>query len=307
MVLEATMIVVDNSESSRNGDYVPSRWEAQSDAVNLIFSAKTQANPESSVGLMSMGGKGPEVLVTLTTDFGKVLDGIHRTKIRGSTHLATGIQIAGLALKHRQNKSQRQRIIVFTCSPIEESEKDLVKLAKRMKKNNISIDFIAFGDLEPDNTKKLEVFNENIKGGDGSHLAIIPPGPSLLSDTLVTTPILSADGVAPRGGGTEEGGAESGGGGGFEFGVDPSTDPELALALRMSMEEEKARQEKEGKKDEPKGESLEGIPEENQPLLDGRGEASGSGGDKMDEDKKESNESREEKEGNGDGDKMDTA
>lgn len=257
---------------------------------------------------MSMGGKGPEVLVTLTTDFGKVLDGIHRTKIRGSTHLATGIQIAGLALKHRQNKSQRQRIIVFTCSPIEESEKDLVKLAKRMKKNNISIDFIAFGDLEPDNTKKLEVFNENIKGGDGSHLAIIPPGPSLLSDTLVTTPILSADGVAPRGGGAEEGGADSGGGG-FEFGVDPSTDPELALALRLSMEEEKARQEKEGEKDEPKGESLEGIPEENQSLLESQGEASGSHGDKMDEDKKESSEPREEKkkDGDGDGDKMDTA
>lgn len=74
----------------------PSRWEAQADAVNLIFGAKTQANPESSVGLMSMGGKGPEVLVTLTTDFGKVLDGMHRTKIRGSTHLATGIQIAGV-------------------------------------------------------------------------------------------------------------------------------------------------------------------------------------------------------------------
>lgn len=75
----------------------PSRWEAQSDAVNLIFSAKTQSNPESSVGLMSMGGKGPEVLVTLTTDFGKILDGIHRTKIRGRAHLATGIQIAGVS------------------------------------------------------------------------------------------------------------------------------------------------------------------------------------------------------------------
>jgi 26S proteasome regulatory subunit N10 len=45
-----------------------------------------------------MGGKGPEVLVTLTTDFGKVLDGIHRTKIRGTTHLATGIQIAGVRI-----------------------------------------------------------------------------------------------------------------------------------------------------------------------------------------------------------------
>ena len=74
----------------------PSRWEAQADAVNMIFSAKTQANPESSVGLMNMAGKGPEVLVTLTTDFGKVLDGMHRTKIKGRTHLATAIQVAGV-------------------------------------------------------------------------------------------------------------------------------------------------------------------------------------------------------------------
>lgn len=98
MVLEAVMVVVDNSESSRNGDYTPTRYEAQSDAVSWIFSTITQANPESSVGLMSMGGKGPEVLVTLTTDHGKILDGLHRTKtkIRGSSHLATGIQIAGV-------------------------------------------------------------------------------------------------------------------------------------------------------------------------------------------------------------------
>ncbi|KAL9073923.1 MAG: hypothetical protein Q9161_002544 [Pseudevernia consocians] len=282
MVLEATMIVLDNSESSRNGDYVPSRWEAQADAVNLIFSAKTQANPESSVGLMNMAGKGPEMLVTLTTDFGKLLDGMHRTKIRGSTHLATAIQIAGLALKHRQNKSQRQRIIVFTCSPIDEDEKNLVKLARKMKKNNVSIDFIAFGDLDPENTKKLEAFNENIKGGDGSHLEIIQPGPSLLSDHIISTPILAGEGLAPRGG---DNGGEAGGdagGGGFDFGVDPSADPELALALRMSMEEEKARQEKEGKAEEASKEpTLEGIPEEggsleSQPLLNAGGEASGT-------------------------------
>jgi len=91
------MIVVDNSESSRNGDYTPTRFEAQADAVNIIFQNVVQGNPESSVGLMSMGGKGPEVLVTLTTDQGKILDGLHRTKkkIRGSAHLATGIQVAG--------------------------------------------------------------------------------------------------------------------------------------------------------------------------------------------------------------------
>ena len=58
MVLEATMIVIDNSEYMRNGDYTPSRFAAQSDAVNLLFNAKTQSNPENTVGLMTMGGQG---------------------------------------------------------------------------------------------------------------------------------------------------------------------------------------------------------------------------------------------------------
>ena len=203
-----------------------------------------------------------------------------------------------LALKHRQNKSQRQRIIVFTCSPIHEEENELIKLAKAMKKTNVSVDFVAFGDLAAPNTKKLETFNENVKSGDGSHLAIIPPGPMLISDQLVSTPILGGDGTSTRGQDGAAGGADaSGGGDGFEFGVDPSADPELALALRMSMEEERARQEKEEKaKQAASKDMMECIPEEggeNQPLLDKNGEASGSGGP---EPKKED-----------DDDKMDTA
>ena len=152
-----------------------------------------------------------------------------------------------------------------------------------MKKTNVSVDFVAFGDLAAPSTKKLEVFNENVKSGDGSHLAIIPPGPMLISDQLITTPILGGDGTSTRGqDGTAGGGEASGGGEGFEFGVDPSTDPELALALRMSMEEERARQEKEEKaKQAASKEKMEGIPEEggeNEPLLDQNGEPSGSGG-----------------------------
>ncbi|KAI9888643.1 MAG: hypothetical protein M1814_006583 [Vezdaea aestivalis] len=253
---------------------VPTRFQAQADTVNLIFHSKTNANPESSVGLMSMGGGGPEVLVTLTTDFGKILDGIHRTKIRGGTHLATGIQIAGLALKHRQNRSQRQRIIVFVCSPITEDEKTLTTLAKKMKKNKVSIDFVVFGDLESDNTKKLEAFSQNVKGAEGSHMEVVAPGPNLLSDVLRGTPILEGEG-AMNGGGTGEGGAGGDeGASAFEFGVDPSADPELAVALKMSYEEEKLRQEREKKeREEAEKDSkpnLEGIREEDeaQPLLD---------------------------------------
>ncbi|EQB54971.1 von Willebrand factor type A domain-containing protein [Colletotrichum gloeosporioides Cg-14] len=289
MVLEAVMVVVDNSESSRNGDYQPTRFDSQADAVNVIFQTITNGNPESSVGLMSMGGKGPEVLVTLTTDQGKILDGLHRTKtkIKGSSHLATGIQVAGLALKHRQNKSQRQRIIVFVCSPIEEEEKKLVQLAKKMKKGNISVDFVLFGDLDDDDTqKKLQAFNESVKGGEGSHLVVIPPSSKLLSDQLISSPILLGDAA----GGSGSGGMESGGGGNFgEFDFDPAMDPELALALRMSMEDEKARQEKKAREEADaagKG-SLNDIKEEgeNAPLLNKDGGESSKKNDKKDDDR----------------------
>ncbi|KAJ5765980.1 uncharacterized protein N7511_003596 [Penicillium nucicola] len=272
MSLEATMIIVDNSESSRNGDYTSTRWQSQVDAVSIIHSVKMRVHPQSAVGLMSMGGKGPEVLSTFTSDFGAILAGLHETKIHGTSHLSSSIQVAALALKHRMEKSQRQRIIVFSCSPIEEDEKTLVKLAKKMKKNNVSIDVVAFGDLESDQTKKLEAFVENVKSGDGSNLAIIPPGPQLLSEVLQQTPILAGEDA-----GTGSGGGEGAEGGNFGFEDAAENDPELAFALRLSLEEEKNRQEKEKRdQEEQEGKTqLGNIPEE------------GSSGDKdkKDEDK----------------------
>lgn len=239
---------VDNSEYMRNGDYTPTRFEAQIDSVNLIFQAKTQSNPESTVGLMTMAGNSPEVKSTLTNDFGKILAGVHETKVSGTAHLSTAIQVAALALKHRQNKVQRQRVIVFVGSPVEEESKVLIKLAKKMKKNNVAVDFINFG--EQDNANILHSFIEGVNSSDNSHLVEVPPGPHLLSDVIASSAIINEDGQSSF---TAGGGADAGGSGDmFEFGVDPSVDPELALALRMSLEDEKARQEREKKQKDDK-------------------------------------------------------
>ncbi|KAK3842417.1 MAG: hypothetical protein J3R72DRAFT_442998 [Linnemannia gamsii] len=235
MVLEASILVLDNSEWMRNGDYTPTRLEAQADAVNLIFGAKTQSNPENTVSLMTMAGKSPKVLVTFTADIGKILSALHNVAIGGQVSFSTSVQIAQLALKHRQNKNQRQRIIVFVGSPVEEDEKTLVKLAKKLKKNNIAVDVINFGE-ETENTTKLEAFVAAVNNNDNSNLVTVPPGPHLLSDILVSSAIVAGeDGTAPA--------FVSSGGGSYEFGVDPNLDPELALALRISLEEERARQE----------------------------------------------------------------
>ncbi|KAG1822308.1 hypothetical protein EV424DRAFT_1487732 [Suillus variegatus] len=247
MPLEATMMIIDNSEYMRNGDYIPSRFEAQSDAVKTIFQTKIDSNPENTVGVMTMASKGPEVLVTHSKDIGQIIKALHVTssKIGGSIDIPTAINIAQLALKHRENKNLRQRIIVFVGSPLQgqgADEREMVKLAKRLKKNNVAVDFIAFGDGVEEETNVLKAFVDNTTNSDNSHLVSVPPGTHLLSDVIISSSILSEDrGIPPEAMG-DVGGASGSGGANFEFGVDPSLDPELALALRMSMEEEQARQ-----------------------------------------------------------------
>ena len=60
-----------------------------------------------------------------------------------------------LALKHRQNKSQRQRVVVFAGSPVSEDEETLVRLGKKLKKNNVAVDVVAFANIE-ENEAKLQ-------------------------------------------------------------------------------------------------------------------------------------------------------
>ncbi|KAL2504287.1 26S proteasome non-ATPase regulatory subunit 4-like protein [Abeliophyllum distichum] len=247
MVLEATMICIDNSEWMRNGDYSPNRFQAQADAVNLICGAKTQSNPENTVGVLTMAGKGVRVLVTPTSDLGKILACMHGLEIGGEMNLAAGIQVAQLALKHRQNKKQQQRIIVFAGGPVKYDKKVLEMIGRKLKKNNVSLDVVNFGEEDEGKAEKLEALVAAVNNNDSSHVVHVPPGPSALSDVLISTPIFTGDG---EGGSSFAAAAAAAAGGvsGFEFGVDPNLDPELALALRVSMEEERARQEAAAKK-----------------------------------------------------------
>ena len=71
-------------------------------------------------------------------------------KIGGTCSLQNAVAIAQLALKHRQNKNLRQRVLVFIGSPLPEAgpeaERALVRLAKKLKKNNVAVDVVAYGD-----------------------------------------------------------------------------------------------------------------------------------------------------------------
>lgn len=47
---------IDNSEWSRNGDFSPSRFQAQADAITIIAGSKTGQNAETGVGIVDITG-----------------------------------------------------------------------------------------------------------------------------------------------------------------------------------------------------------------------------------------------------------
>eukprot|EP00922_Rhytidocystis_sp_ex-Travisia-forbesii_P038213 GHVS01056923.1.p1 GENE.GHVS01056923.1~~GHVS01056923.1.p1 ORF type:complete len:347 (-),score=84.14 GHVS01056923.1:454-1494(-) len=234
MVLEATLICVDNSEWTRNGDYAPTRFEAQQDAANLLCGVKTNHNIENSVGVLTMAGERVDVRVTPTNDLGLILSGLHNVRIRGESDFVRGIQTAQLALKHRMNKNQRQRIICFVASPVAADSKALETLGRQLKKNNVALDIVSFGEVDC-NSDKLKKLHEAVNSNDTSNLLECPRGASqLLSDMIAGSQLVRDPDAPPPAEGAD---ASLAGGAVNEFGVDPNVDPGLYMALRLSLEE----------------------------------------------------------------------
>lgn len=170
----------------RNGDYVPTRLDAQQDAGRslvlkcFLFTIRSQhylqrahrISPGKYSWCAINGRKrviwiissflllilcSVEVLVSPTEDIGKILAAFARVSNNGTCDFSSSIQIAQLALKHRKNKVGGQRIIVFVGSPVKDEVKALQKLGKQLKKNNIAVDVVLMGEIS-DNQEKLGEF-----------------------------------------------------------------------------------------------------------------------------------------------------
>lgn len=182
-----------------------------------------------------------ELLVSPTEDIGKILACFAKISIGGKADFSTTVQIAQLALKHRKNKNGGQRIVAFVGSPVQEPVEILTKIAKQLKKNNVAVDVISIGEVE-ENQTKLTAFVDAVSSNENSHLINVPPGVAP-ADALLSSPLMQDSPYA----GMASAGAAAAPGGSANFdefgGIDPSLDPELAMAIRVSTEEARAQEE----------------------------------------------------------------
>lgn len=189
MVLEALIFCIDNSDWTRNGDYQPTRWDSQIEAANIISESKSDKNPENSLGVVSMAGRRVETPVTLTQDVAKILKSFREIKISGESDFITSINISMLLLKHRQNKNQKQRILLFVASPVKNTVDEMVLLGKKLKKNNVAIDIISFGNVDQNRESLNQLYSNTNNSNNSSYLEVGLE--QYVVDCLFTSPILN--------------------------------------------------------------------------------------------------------------------
>lgn len=83
--------------------------------------------------------------MSLVSETQPIMATIVDIEVGGESHFIKAIQIAKLALKHRKNKNQRQRIMVLVASPIADSQQKLSALGRKLKRDNISLNILNLG------------------------------------------------------------------------------------------------------------------------------------------------------------------
>ena len=78
----------------------------------------------------------------------------YRVEICGEINFLKSMSVAQLCLKHRINKHQKQRIVVFVSSLVNATEEELEKLAQKLKRNSIAVNLVNL--CEDSNKAKLQ-------------------------------------------------------------------------------------------------------------------------------------------------------
>jgi hypothetical protein len=110
---EATMIILDNSDYSINGDYQPTRWLSQLDAAGLLIQAKLEQNHQNCMGIALSGGKHVEIVCTPSNDITKVTSFLYGIKQHGKQQLSV---VLIFIFRHYRHQPWLSNIEATKCS-----------------------------------------------------------------------------------------------------------------------------------------------------------------------------------------------
>jgi len=182
---EAVIILIDNSETSINGDYSPKRIDAQKIAVERLTRYYMQIIPHCQIGIGASASGASGIFLSLSKNIPHIHQAVARIQVGGRMELYTSICKAMLALRRKEKIEIKGRIVVFIGSLNDLNEKKCNDLIYKAKLDKISIDIVVFG-TEVNNILQLARICSSLTG---SRFVNIDDTRNMLSDSIMISSI----------------------------------------------------------------------------------------------------------------------
>ncbi|KAF7683813.1 26S proteasome non-ATPase regulatory subunit 4 [Astathelohania contejeani] len=126
-MVEATVIVLDNSRYMQNQDYLPNRYTLQMESIKSIIFSKFDENNENVLGIVPTAQPAPNY-ITPTREKNHINLFISKLELNQNSPLDKILYLAIQSLSHRSQPNKR--LIIFLGSPIGNDENTDIILSK---------------------------------------------------------------------------------------------------------------------------------------------------------------------------------
>lgn len=196
---DSTIFIIDNSLYAQNQDYLPTRYMAQLNVINQIFSISSERH---CFGAVPIGQPTPNYILTPTHNRMDAREFLQNLGLCKNLQIAENITITERIAK---NVSEHRRIILFLSTVLNDIELyNAIVALQGTHRDKSQVFVFLFGDA-----LQYHVFFDNELSGGNTRIFCITPEQSFVDfvyDTLATD-------------------------------ADDDMDPQLSLALKMSAEE----------------------------------------------------------------------
>ena len=182
---KAFVVLIDNSANAIDGDFYPSRLEAQKTTVERLSDYLLNMNPRTQFALGTLGSHEFGIRTSFTSEPKRLNAGLQSVSSGGKIEIEKGLKSALLAFSHADSEIEEKRILLFVGSDNNLSSYEAKQLGEAATQKGIRIDVVVFG-KELFNWQNLKFLNSKMK--DVEFLKI-PEARTILSDAVLVSQI----------------------------------------------------------------------------------------------------------------------
>ena len=193
---KAVVILIDNSATSIDGDFYPTRLMAQKLTAERYAQYIFSRNRNSQIAIGTIGNVESGIRASFSGSISKIREVLDNITSNGYINLQKGIRCAVLALRHcnQVNDSYEinKRILAFVGDRHDITSQSALQLAQLLSKEKVRLDLVTMGQ----NVPKKDVLKELVKfiaveyNSDApSRYLDIPFSRTMLSDDVLSSDI----------------------------------------------------------------------------------------------------------------------